>query len=335
MRILESKTNGRTLITIAAIGVIVMVIGMLVTAGQASAGDFERYLERVDQALKTNPNFVAPHALYACQDRRQLAVELYYQGREPRAIRSLKYCFNLLGISEASVAKAPDPVDQKTADAAAAAKMKTQATSEFKKALTLPANINKGLDIYRGCASCHTPEGWGMASGVVPQLAGQHRNVIIKQLADIRAGNRENRVMVPFSSVEAIGGPQAVADVAGYIDTLEISVENGRGSGKDLVLGERLYRENCVRCHGPGGDNEKSIPRIQAQHFGYLVTQFELIRDGKRRNANPEMVAQIKGFEEREVLAVLDYVARLEPPRALQAPPGWRNPDFAQPTAEN
>ena len=176
-----------------------------------------------------------------------------------------------------------------------------------------------------------------MSSGLVPQLAGQHRNVVIKQLADIRAGNRENLVMAPYSSVERIGGPQAVADVAGYIDTLEISVANGRGSGKELELGKRLYQENCVRCHGARGegDNDKSIPRIQAQHFGYLVTQFEMIRDGKRRNANPEMAAQIKDFEEKQIFAVLDYVARLEPPKELQAPPGWRNPDFAaEPIAE-
>jgi hypothetical protein len=40
------------------------------------------------------------------------------------------------------------------------------------------------------------------------------------------------------------------------------------------------------------------------------------------------MVAQIKGFEEHETHAVLDYVSRLEPPEELQAPEGWHNPDF-------
>ena len=40
------------------------------------------------------------------------------------------------------------------------------------------------------------------------------------------------------------------------------------------------------------------------------------------------MLAQIQGFEDRETRAVLDYVSRLEPPPELQAPPGWRNPDF-------
>jgi hypothetical protein len=42
-----------------------------------------------------------------------------------------------------------------------------------------------------------------------------------------------------------------------------------------------------------------------------------------------EMVTQVQGFGERETHAVLDYVSRLEPPAAMQAPPGWKNPDFA------
>ena len=95
---------------------------------------------------------------------------------------------------------------------------------------------------------------------------------------------------------------------------------------------ERLYAENCARCHGPNGegDADAHIPRIHAQHFKYLVRQFEWIRDGKRRNADAEMAEQIQAFEEKEVHAVLDYVSRLVPPEELQAPPDWKNPDFAQ-----
>ncbi|TFG93342.1 MAG: c-type cytochrome, partial [Myxococcales bacterium] len=195
----------------------------------------------------------------------------------------------------------------------------------------LNPDLENGLVVYRGCAACHMPEGWGLTSGSVPQIAGQHRKVVIKQLADIRAGNRENVLMTPYSSVETIGGTQAVADVAGYIDTLEMSVETGKGTGEDLELGARLYREHCARCHGTSGEGDQDafVPRIQAQHYAYLLRQFESIRDGRRRNANPEMVAQIRDFEAREAHAVLDYVSRLEPPEELRAPPGWHNPDFA------
>jgi cytochrome c553 len=203
---------------------------------------------------------------------------------------------------------------------------------EAEQALTLSPDLENGLRIYRICAECHQPEGWGLPDGSYPQLAGQHRTVIIKQLADIRAGNRDNPVMYPFASHSRIGGAQAVADVAGYIDTLEISVDTGKGYGDSLELGEQLYQRDCVRCHGPEGegDGERYIPRIQSQHYFYLVRQFEWIRDGKRRNADPEMTLQINGYGDREAHAVLDYVSRLEPPVEFQAPPDWRNPDFVE-----
>jgi cytochrome c553 len=204
------------------------------------------------------------------------------------------------------------------------------ATREIERALQLAPDTENGLRIYRSCAECHQPEGWGLADGSIPQLAGQHRKVVIKQLADVRAGNCDNPSMYPFAAAGKIGGAQAVADVTGYIDTLEISVDNGKGPGDQLEWGQALYEANCARCHGleGEGDNDRYMPRIQAQHYAYLVRQFEWIRDGKRHNADPEMMAQIRGFSAGEIRAVLDYVSRLESPEALQAPQGWRNPDF-------
>jgi cytochrome c553 len=204
------------------------------------------------------------------------------------------------------------------------------AAREIEQALELTPDIENGLRIYRTCAECHQPEGWGLANGSMPQIAGQHRKVVVKQLADFRAGNRDEPGMCPLASAEKIGGAQAVADVTGYIDTLEISIENGKGPGNQLELGRALYGANCARCHGPEGegDDDRDMPRIQAQHYAYLVRQFEWIRDGKRRNADPEMTAQVRSFSAEEISAVSDYVSRLQPPEAFQAPKGWRNPDF-------
>lgn len=334
----RAKSDNRMNRPISAAASMVALLALLFS-GAAVADDFRQSLARVDRALRENPNRVSTAALNSCQSRRQRAALLYHSGESERAERRLRYCFQVLGIPEKEVVVDPEVAAKAAAARAAAAtkKARADAARELDGALDLKPDFENGLKIYRECARCHTPEGWGLSSGVVPQLAGQHRKVVIKQLADFRAGNRDNRVMIPYSSAEAIGGPQAVADVAGYIDTLEISVENGKGPGKDLELGAKLYKENCVACHGVNGDgdNDRYIPRIQAQHYQYLVTQFEWIRDGKRRNSNPEMAAQIKKFDERQVSAVLDYVSRLEPDESLQAPPGWRNPDFAQASPEN
>ncbi|WP_084005355.1 c-type cytochrome [Magnetovibrio blakemorei] len=201
---------------------------------------------------------------------------------------------------------------------------------EQDEALHLTPNLENGIEVYEVCAACHLYEGWGQPDGTFPQLAGQHRHVLIKQLADIRALNRDNPTMYPFALPESIGGPQSIADVTAYIATLPMNPEPGRGPGTDLEHGKQLYKDNCVRCHGEHGEGveEKYYPRIQGQHYNYLMRQFAWIRDGKRRNANPDMVKQIQEFSDKDMAAVLDYVSRQQPPADKLGVVGWENPDF-------
>ncbi len=199
-------------------------------------------------------------------------------------------------------------------------------------ALTLNPDLVNGLDVYEVCSACHLPEGWGTKEGTFPQLAGQHRKVIVKQLADIRALNRDNPTMYPFALPESIGDEQAIADVSAYIQKLLMNPDNGKGPATaDLAAGEKLYKDNCVKCHGEigGGDEEKFYPRISGQHYNYMLRQFEWIRDGKRRNANPDMVEQIKGFSNKDMVNVIAYVAQIPLPEGDAAPSkDWMNPDF-------
>jgi len=308
------------------VALIVAVTLMLAGPQPLLAAGFAEDLARVDRALRDNPSHVPAQVVESCRHRRNDAARLYQAGHLERAERRLKYCIQALKIAEV----APAPVVQKEAPPSMA-EIQARAGREVERALTLTPDVANGLKIYRTCAECHMPEGWGLSSGLVPQIAGQHRKVVIKQLADIRAGNRDNVLMAPYSSVESIGGAQAVADVAGYVDTLEMSGDTGKGPGEELELGAQIYKDKCARCHGQTGegDGDAFVPRIQAQHYGYLVRQFESIREGKRRNANPEMVAQIRAFDARQTQVVLDYVSRLQPPEDLRAPPGWHNPDFA------
>ncbi len=199
---------------------------------------------------------------------------------------------------------------------------------ETRLALELEPDLENGIEVYEVCAACHLDSGWGRVDGTFPQLAGQHRTVLIKQLADIRALNRDNPTMYPFASP---GGPQIVSDVTGYIAEKRLmNPNNGKGPGDDLEHGEKLYKENCVKCHCEQGQGSAKnfYPRIQGQHYKYMLRQFEWIRDGKRRNANPDMVKQIQGFTEKDMKAVIDYASRLKPPKELVAPPSWE-PDLA------
>ncbi|WP_207787702.1 c-type cytochrome [Candidatus Thiosymbion oneisti] len=205
------------------------------------------------------------------------------------------------------------------------------AAQDAEMALRLTPNPERGREIYLMCAVCHQPEGWGTADGLYPQIAGQLYPVIIKQMADIRAGNRDTPTMFPFTMLDVLG-LQQLADVAAYVSRLPMNPNNSVGPGTDLEKGERLYREYCLECHGAHGEGiaDEHAPLIQGQHYPYLVRQFEWIAQGKRRNADAEMVEQIKGFSAEDISAIMDYTSRLSPPPARLAQPGWTNPDFAE-----
>lgn len=153
-----------------AAGMIIFLVGGAEAQRRRGSTEFDRYLAYVDRSLQKNPNFVPNEALMSCQDRRNHAAWLNRKGEEIRAVRSLKYCFSLLGLSEADVDRAPDPRIAERRRAAALAAIKKGAEQEDETASALIPDIRNGLEIYRECAACHMPEGWGMKSGIVPQL---------------------------------------------------------------------------------------------------------------------------------------------------------------------
>jgi cytochrome c553 len=183
------------------------------------------------------------------------------------------------------------------------------------EAMNLTPGYDRGKTIYEICAVCHMPEGWGTPNGAYPQIAGQHRSVVIKQLADIRAKNRDNPSMYPFAIDEMLGGAQAFSDVAHYIEGLNMTPATGKGSGQDLAYGEKLYQQHCSQCHGTQGEGDfnHAYPVLHSQHYNYLLRQLTWFNNGKRRNGNRGMMEAMKGFDIRAFKAVSDYISRMPP----------------------
>lgn len=199
------------------------------------------------------------------------------------------------------------------------------------QALQATPDVEKGRSLYHNCALCHTPEGWGSAAGKYPQIAGQHQSVIIKQLADIHKGNRDNPTMMPFTGPIFVKGWQALADISAYIEQLMMVPNNSIGTGMRLEKGKDLYDEYCKNCHGANGegDAKEFYPRIQGQHFRYLLRQMQWVKMGRRRNADPKMVEQFQIFSQSDLAAIADYVSRIKPDKEMLADHmDWTNPDF-------
>ncbi len=189
------------------------------------------------------------------------------------------------------------------------------------EALKLKGNPKEGKDGYEVCGACHLPSGAGRPDGTFPQLAGQHTTVLIKQMADIRAGLRDNPTMYPFA--KELTDAQELANVAAYIEGLCIPVDHGHYEGADaekqIAEGKAMYEKECIECHKANGEGvkDKFYPVLAGQHYKYLLRQMTEIRDGKRRNANPDMVNIIKKYDDKQLVAISAYQASLTMPGSM------------------
>lgn len=200
--------------------------------------------------------------------------------------------------------------------------------------LSFKPDLQNGKRIYETCATCHLPEGWGNEDGAYPQIAGQHQNVLIQQLLEIRSGRRENPTMYPFVQERTIGGYQSLADVVAYISTLPMHPRHRTGPWSkhttEFKKGEQLYNSHCANCHGYAGegDNELLTPSLQGQHYPYVMRQINQFVHQQRETAIAMKVA-IDLLDNEQLRLVVNYVSQLPVPEDKVAPSvNWRNKDF-------
>ena len=200
--------------------------------------------------------------------------------------------------------------------------------------LEFTPDIEAGKVTFGVCARCHLPEAWGNADGTYPQLAGQHVNVLMKQLLDIRKGTRHSALMFPFVQQRTIGGYQQLSNVVAYISTLPMNPEHSRGPWQqgtaEYKQGKQIYQEYCDSCHGDNGEgsNELVYPRLQGQHFQYMSQQLGQIKSGQRV-VHPAMQAVVENLGMEQLDKAINYASYFDVPEEDLAPSkAWRNPDF-------
>ena len=180
--------------------------------------------------------------------------------------------------------------------------------------LDFTPDLEAGKTTYEVCARCHLPEAWGNVDGTYPQLAGQHVNVLIKQLLDIRNGTRHSSLMFPFVQQRTIGGYQELSNVVGYISTLPMNPNPSRGPWKkgttEYQQGKKIYQKYCSSCHGDNGEgnNERVYPKLQGQHYQYMRRQLESIKNGLRV-VHPAMQAVIENLDIEQLEQAVNYAS--------------------------
>lgn len=209
-----------------------------------------------------------------------------------------------------------------------------QAVEKITIQLDFLPDIEDGKTTFGICARCHLPEAWGNEDGTYPQLAGQHVNVLMKQLLDIRNGTRHSSLMFPFVQQRTVGGFQELSNVVAYISTLPMNPSHSKGpwykGTTQYKKGKTIYQQHCSSCHGEAGEgnNELAYPKLQGQHFQYMSQQLGKIKSGLRE-VHPAMQSAIQALDLEQLERAVNYASYFPVPKEDMATSNtWRNPDF-------
>lgn len=166
------------------------------------------------------------------------------------------------------------------------------------------------------CAACHGADG-NSANPEWPRLAGQHEKYVVRQLADFKAGERNNAMMAPMAAGLS---EQDMADIAAYYASQTLT--GGKADPALVDAGEKLYRGGnattgvaaCIACHAPNGmgNPQANFPRLSGQHAAYIVNQLKAFRAGERANDAGKMMQNIAAhMTDAEMQAVASYIEGL------------------------
>ncbi len=172
------------------------------------------------------------------------------------------------------------------------------------------------------CGACHGADG-NSAIPNFPKLAGQVESYTIKQLKDMKSGDRQ----VPEMAGIVPGlSEQDMADLAAYYATQAST--KGAADPKLVERGQHLFRAGdadkgvtaCAGCHGASGKGmaEAGFPALAGQHGAYLEAQLKAFRaagredhEGKRRTNDGEgkmMRATAARLSDDDIQALASYI---------------------------
>lgn len=170
------------------------------------------------------------------------------------------------------------------------------------------------------CAACHGPDG-NSPTGDFPNIAGQGKKYLVKQLLDYQLGAQTNgeqgrHDMVMAGQVANLS-EQDIYDLAAYYSQQEHAI--GGANEETIAEAQRLYLGGdtdrgitaCAACHGPGGAGMSlaAFPLLSGQHAEYTAQQLEMFRSGERSNDPNGMMRDIAALlSDRDIEILADYI---------------------------
>ena len=173
-------------------------------------------------------------------------------------------------------------------------------------------SVGRGATLALQCTVCHGAKGVSAANA--PNLAGQYPEVVIKQLADYKRGDRSSAVMQALASSLSEAD---MRDLAAYYASLP---KPKQGAPQHDEAAPALVRVGapmrniapCASCHG-GTGGKLGAPWLEAMPKEYLALQLKNFAGGQRSNdSHGQMRNMARSLSAAEIEAISNFYARAE-----------------------
>ena len=167
------------------------------------------------------------------------------------------------------------------------------------------------------CGACHGADGNSLAPNF-PKIAGQGERYLVKQITEIKNGDRQVPEMLGF----VMGLSETdIADIAAYYAGQTAS--SGAADAALVEAGKRIFLGGneatgvpaCIACHSADGKGiaAAGFPRVAGQHATYTEKQLMDFYNAKRTNDASNVMRDIASrMHMDEIKAVSSYIQGLK-----------------------
>ena len=181
------------------------------------------------------------------------------------------------------------------------------------------------------CLACHGKEGRATSDGSFPRIAGKPSGYLYNQLVNFRDGRRKNAQMTYMIGYLS---DQNLHEFADYFAGLHPPYPAPQAPGvspSELERARLLITQGdparhipaCAACHGERLTGaQPSIPGLAGLSRSYLAWQFGSWKDGTRKAAAPDCMAQItERLTPQDVAALTSWIALQQVPSDMSPAP--------------
>ena len=155
----------------------------------------------------------------------------------------------------------------------------------------------------QACAACHGQNGVPTDPKTIPNIWGQEKSYLVKQLHDYRSGDRDDPIMSPIAKQLA---QEDLRKIAAYFAAKSWPMQSAAAATVPPPKGIA----QCQPCHQPNFEGGPPAPRLAGLSYEYLLAAMRSFAADIRTN-NEDMPKFMRALTDSELEAMARYLSAL------------------------